>query len=70
MSWFLFAYFAGIVINGAVAALVWRDLVADDMLADARKGVIVLFVLLSFLTWIYILIYVVISVLKNLRPKK
>lgn len=70
MTGLLIAYLIGVVVNTAIAVIVWRDLVAEKMLEKARIFVIILFVLLSFGTWIYSIIYIAVSVLRNLRPRK
>lgn len=70
MSWILFAYVAGVFINLVVVLAVREDLVeVDKPTARARVTVLSLAVLMSFVTWVLVIIGIVCAVLNNLRPK-
>lgn len=53
----LIIYVAGVIINALGAASIWDDLSDEGKLVKVRMAVIVFFVLASFATWIYMLVF-------------
>lgn len=57
MMEFLIVYFAGVVINSILAAMIWRELSDMKDLERVRHAVMLVFVFLSVVTWVYGLLY-------------
>lgn len=70
MDTLLIVYLVGVVINAVLAAIIWRDLTAEKMLVKVRTFILALSVLLSFVTWIYVLLHIILSMRVHIEIKR
>ncbi len=64
MDWLiigLLIYIVGVIINAVVVVSVWADLKSDEKLMGVRAKVVTFFVLMSIVTWLYSLLYIIVS---------
>lgn len=69
-SVFLIVYGVGVVVNAIVAASIWDDLIEEGRLVKIRMAVVVFFVAASFATWVYMILYLLSSVVKTAFKKR
>lgn len=62
---FLIIYIVGVVLNALAAASIWDDLKDEGRLANVRLAVVMFFVLASFGTWVYMIVYLLVKVIKG-----
>lgn len=70
MNDLIISYIIGLLINLVLAVMCWRELVAEKVLVKLRIVVVTVFVLLSFVTWIYIILYLVLTTRVRIEVKK
>lgn len=70
MNALIISYIIGLLINLALAVMCRRELVAEKVLVKLRIFVVTVFVLLSFVTWIYIILYLVLTTRVRIEVKK
>lgn len=70
MSTLLIVYLTGVVINAVLAVIIWRDLTAEKLLVKVKTFILALSVLLSFVTWIYVLLHIILSMRVHIEIKK
>lgn len=69
MSTLLIVYLTGVVINAVLAVIIWRDLTAEKLLVKVKTFILALSVLLSFVTWIYVLLHIILSMRVHIEIK-
>lgn len=62
----LIIYAAGVIINALAAASIYDDLKQDGQLLRVRLVALVFFVLASFGTWLYMIGYLLVKLLKSI----
>lgn len=70
MSTLLIVYLTGVVINAVLAVIIWRDLTAEKLLVKVKTFILALSVLLSFVTWIYVLLHIILSMRVHIEIKR
>lgn len=66
----LIIYAVGVLINAFAAASIYDDLKEDSQLVRVRMVAIAFFVLASFATWLYMIGYLLVKLIKSLfKPK-
>lgn len=70
MTIFLIIYMAGVLFNAIIARLIWSELKSEDVLERTRNAVVVLFVLASFVTWLFVLEGCIVSMYRRYFNKK
>lgn len=70
MNALIISYIIGLLVNLALAVMCWRELVAEKVLVKLRIVVVTVFVLLSFVTWIYIILYLILTTRVRIEVKK
>ena len=66
----LIIYAVGVIINAFMAASIWDDLTEDRQLKRIRFTVLLFFVLASYGTWLYALVYTIASWIKSRTTRK
>lgn len=69
-SVFLIVYGVGVVVNAIGAAAIWDDLMEKGRLVKIRMVVVVFFVAASVATWVYMILYLLTSVVKTAFKKR
>ena len=69
-SVFLIVYGVGVVVNAIGAASIWDDLMEEGRLVKIRMAVVVFFVAASVATWVYMILYLLTSVVKTAFKKR
>lgn len=69
-SVFLIVYGVGVVVNAIGAASIWDDLMEEGRLVKIRMAVVVFFVAASVATWVYMILYLLSSVVKTAFKKR
>ena len=70
MTIFLIIYGVGVLFNAIIARLIWSDLQSGDELERIRLSIVVFFVLLSFVTWLYVFANIFASMIKRYFNKR
>jgi len=70
MDTLLIVYLTGVVINAVLAVIIWRDLTAEKLLVKVKTFILALSVLLSFVTWIYVLLHIILSMRVHIEIKR
>lgn len=70
MSTLLIVYLTGVVINAVLAVIIWRDLTAEKLLVKVKTFILAVSVLLSFVTWIYVLLHIILSMRVHIEIKR
>lgn len=63
-------YGVGVVVNAIGAASIWDDLMEEGRLVKIRMAVVVFFVAASVATWVYMILYLLTSVVKTAFKKR
>lgn len=70
MDTLLIVYLTGVVINAVLAVIIWRDLTAEKLLVKVKTFILAVSVLLSFVTWIYVLLHIILSMRVHIEIKR
>ena len=70
MTTILIIYAVGVLINTFAAASIYDDLKEDSQLVRVRMVALAFFVLASFATWIYMIGYLLVKLIKSLFKHK
>lgn len=65
MTTILIIYAVGVIINALAAASIWDDLKGEGRLVNVRLAVVMFFVLASFGTWVYMIAFFLVKVIKE-----
>lgn len=62
-------YAVGVLLNALIALSIYKDLIEDNQLERVRVIVLTLFILASFLTWLYMIGYLLVKFIVSLFKK-
>lgn len=65
MTLLIILYAVGVAANAFLAVSIWRDLESEGMLERVRKFALLTFVLLSFVTWLYAVVYSLVNMITS-----